>query len=353
MSHPKILVTGGAGFIGSHVCVTLIEAGLRPVVLDTLVNSDPRSLQRVANITGVEPPLVRGDVRDAVALDRAFAEHGFDAVMHLAGLKAVGQSVSDSIGYYDVNVAGSLALIRAMERAGVRTLIFSSSATVYGDNQHSPIRESATYAAVNPYGRTKEMVERMAADLTRADQRWGIACLRFFNPIGAHESGLLGEHPHGPPDNLLPYVAQVAVGGRGHVVVHGNDYETPDGTGVRDYVHVMDVAEGHVAALRYAATHRGLLTVNLGTGRGASVLEVIAAFERAAGREIPVHIGPRRPGDAAAYWADVQHARDRLGWRARRNLDQMCADCWRWQLANPRGFDDPSPELTAKRLAAA
>ncbi|MDH6165954.1 UDP-glucose 4-epimerase [Variovorax boronicumulans] len=343
MNHPKILVTGGAGFIGSHVCVSLIEAGLRPVVLDTLINSDPRSLQRVANITGVEPPLVRGDVRDAVALDRAFAEHGVDAVMHLAGLKAVGHSVSDPIGYYDVNVAGTLALIRAMERAGVRTLIFSSSATVYGDNQHSPIRESARYAAVNPYGRTKVMVERMVADLARADKRWAIACLRFFNPIGAHESGLLGEHPHGPPDNLLPYVAQVAVGARAHLVVHGDDYETPDGTGVRDYVHVMDVAEGHVAALRHSARHRGLLTVNLGTGRGASVLEVIAAFERASGREIPVYIGPRRPGDAAAYWADVQHARDRLGWRARRNLDQMCADCWRWQLANPRGFDEPEP----------
>jgi UDP-glucose 4-epimerase len=344
MNLPKILVTGGAGFIGSHACVALIAAGYQPVVLDTLVNSDPRSLLRVARITGVEPVLVRGDVRDAVALDRAFAEHGVDAVLHLAGLKAVGHSVSDPIGYYDVNVAGSLALVRAMERAGVRTLIFSSSATVYGDLQRSPIRESAPYAAVNPYGRTKVMVERMLADLARADKRWGIACLRFFNPIGAHESGLLGEHPHGPPDNLLPYVSQVAVGERTHVVVHGDDYETPDGTGVRDYVHVMDVAEGHVAALRHATSHRGLLTVNLGTGRGASVLEVISAFERACGRAIPVHIGPRRAGDAPAYWADVRHARDRLGWRARRSLDQMCADCWRWQLANPRGFDEPEPE---------
>ena len=347
MTHPKILVTGGAGFIGSHACVALIAAGYRPVVLDTLVNSDARSLHRVGHITGVEPPLVRCDVRDAAALDCAFAEHEIHAVLHLAGLKAVGHSVSDPIGYYDVNVTGSLALVRAMERAGVRTLIFSSSATVYGHNQRSPIRESAPYAGVNPYGRTKEMVERMLADLARADVRWSIACLRFFNPIGAHESGLLGEHPHGPPDNLVPYVSQVAVGERGHVVVHGNDYETPDGTGVRDYVHVMDVAEGHVAALRHAAGHRGLLAANLGTGRGASVLEVISAFERASGRRIAMRIGPRRPGDAPAYWADVQHARDRLGWSARRGLDQMCADSWRWQLANPRGFDEPALALAA------
>jgi len=343
MTHSKILVTGGAGFVGSHACVALIAAGYLPVVLDTLVNSDPRSLERVARICGVQPQLVRGDVRDAAVLDRVFAEHGVDAVLHLAGLKAVSRSVSDPLGYYDVNVAGSLALARAMERAGVRTLIFSSSATVYGDIPRSPIRESASYAAVNPYGRSKVMVERMLADLARSDPRWGIACLRFFNPIGAHESGLLGEHPQGPPDNLVPYVSQVAVGERGHVVVHGNDYETHDGTGVRDYVHVMDVAEGHVAALRYATLHRGLLTVNLGTGHGASVLDVIAAFERACGHRIAVHIGPRRPGDAPAYWADVQHAQDRLGWRAQRSLDQMCADSWRWQLANPRGFDEPMP----------
>ena len=350
MTNPKILVTGGAGFIGSHACVALIAAGYRPVVLDTLVNSDARSLRRVSRITGVEPPLVRCDVRDAAALDCAFAEHDIAAVLHLAGLKAVGHSVSDPIGYYDVNVAGSLALVRAMERAGVRTLIFSSSATVYGDTPRSPIRESAPYAAVNPYGRTKVMVERMLADLARADARWGIACLRFFNPIGAHESGLLGEHPHGPPDNLVPYISQVAVGERAHVVVHGDDYETPDGTGVRDYVHVMDVAEGHVAALRHAADRRGMLAVNLGTGCGASVLEVISAFERASGRHIALRVGPRRPGDAPAYWADVQHARDRLGWRARRSLDQMCTDSWRWQLANPHGFDEREPALAARTV---
>jgi UDP-glucose 4-epimerase len=340
---PRILVTGGAGFIGSHTCVALIAAGYQPVVLDTLVNSDARSLHRVACITGVEPVLVRGDVRDAAALDRVFAEHAIGAVVHLAGLKAVGESVADPVSYYDVNLAGTLALVQAMARAGVRALVFSSSATVYGDAQLSPIPESAPCAAVNPYGRTKSMVETVLADLAHADPRWGIACLRYFNPVGAHESGLLGERPHGPPNNLMPYISQVAVGERDHLVVHGTDYDTVDGTGVRDYVHVMDVAEGHVAALRHAARSPGILMTNLGTGRGASVLEVVAAFERASGRHIAVHVGPRRPGDVPAYWADARGARDVLGWRARRDLDQMCADSWRWQSTNPHGFDDPVP----------
>lgn len=346
-SAPRILVTGGAGFIGSHTCVALIAAGYLPVVLDSLVNSDARSLQRVACITGVEPVLVRGDVRDAAVLDRVFAAHGVKAVVHLAGLKAVGESVADPVSYYDVNLAGTLALVQAMGRADVRTLVFSSSATVYGDSQPSPIAESAPYGAVNPYGRTKAMVETVLADLAQADARWGIACLRYFNPVGAHESGLLGERPHGLPNNLMPYISQVAAGERECLVVHGADYETADGTGVRDYVHVMDVAEGHVAALRHAVRHSGILMTNLGTGRGASVLEVVSAFERASGRRIALRIGPRRPGDAPAYWADARSAFLAFGWRARRDLDQMCADSWRWQAANPHGFDDPAPAFTA------
>lgn len=348
MPHAKILVTGGAGFIGSHACVALIEAGYQPLVLDTLVNSDARSLQRVGCITGLQPLLLPLDVRDGTALDRVFAEHAIEAVVHLAGLKAVGESVADPLAYYDVNLAGTLALVQAMGRAGVRTLVFSSSATVYGDAQHSPIPETAPYAAVNPYGRTKAMVENLLADLAHADPRWGIACLRYFNPVGAHESGLLGERPHGPPANLMPYISQVAAGEREYLLVHGADYETIDGTGVRDYVHVMDVAEGHVAALRHAAREPGILMTNLGTGRGASVLEVVCAFERASGRRIALRIGPRRPGDAPAYWADARNAQARLGWRARRDLDQMCADSWRWQSANPHGFDDPALPLQAR-----
>jgi UDP-glucose 4-epimerase len=365
MAHPhraetmptsKILVTGGAGFIGSHTCVALIAAGYLPVVMDTLVNSDERSLHRVGCITGVEPILITADVRDASAIDQVFRRHQIDAVVHLAGLKAVGESVAHPVSYYDVNLAGSLTLIQGMARAGVRTLVFSSSATVYGDARCSPIPETTPSAAVNPYGRTKAMVESVLTDLAHADGRWGIACLRYFNPIGAHESGLLGECPQGTPNSLLPYVSQVAAGEREYVVVHGADYETVDGTGVRDYVHVMDVAEGHVAALRHVTRQPGILMTNLGTGRGASVLEVISAFERASGRRIAMRVGPRRPGDAPAYWADAQDAFDRFGWRARRSLEQMCVDCWRWQTANPHGFDGPSPVgaiASASAMAAA
>jgi UDP-glucose 4-epimerase len=354
VSTPRVLVTGGAGFIGSHTCVALVAAGYLPVVLDTLANSDARSLQRVACITGVEPVLVRGDVRDAAALDRVLAAHRIDAVVHLAGLKAVGDSVADPLNYYDVNLGGTLALVQAMARAGVRTLVFSSSATVYGDAQPSPIAETAPYGAVNPYGRTKAMVEQLLADLAQSDARWGIACLRYFNPIGAHETGLLGERPHGTPNNLMPYISQVAAGEREHLVVHGADYDTVDGTGVRDYVHVMDVAEGHVAALRHVARQPGIGMTNLGTGHGASVLQVVNAFERASGRRIALRIGPRRPGDAPAYWADAGKAYARFGWRARRSLDQMCADCWRWQATNPHGFDDPVRQpVTATNAATA
>lgn len=343
MHPPKILVTGGAGFIGSHVCVALITAGYRPVVLDSLANSSAQALERVADITGCAPVLAHFDLRDRAALDALFKAHAFSGVLHLAGLKAVGDSVTDPISYYDVNVAGTVALVRAMAGAGVRSLVFSSSATVYGNAACSPIPEDTPHAAVNPYGRTKAMVETILSDVVQADDRWHVACLRFFNPVGAHESGLIGEHPNGRPNNLMPYLSQVAIGSRTHLVVHGTDYATADGTGVRDYVHVMDVAEGHVAALRHVAREPGILMVNLGTGRGSSVLEVISAFERASGRPIPVHAGPRRPGDAPEYWADASRAQARLGWRARRGLTEMCVDSWRWQTRNPQGFDCPDP----------
>lgn len=352
MHSPKILVTGGTGFIGSHVCVALIAAGYLPVVLDSLVNSSAQALERVAAITGFAPVFAHFDVRDRAALDALFKAHSFSGVLHLAGLKAVGESVADPLSYYEVNLAGTVALVRAMESAGVRALVFSSSATVYGENTSSPIPEDMPHAAVNPYGRTKAMVETILTDLVQSDNRWSVACLRFFNPVGAHESGLIGEHPNGRPNNLMPYLSQVAIGSRSHLVVHGTDYATVDGTGVRDYVHVMDVAEGHVAALRHVAREPGILMVNLGTGRGSSVLEMISAFERASGRPIPVRVGPRRPGDAPAYWADASLAEVRLGWRARRGLHEMCADSWRWQTRNPRGFDGSAPTVPPLRLVA-
>ena len=335
-----ILVTGGAGFIGSHTCVALAEAGYAPLVLDNLGNSDLRVLDRLARISGSAPRFIEGDVRDRALLDRLFAEQPIAGVIHFAGLKAVGDSVADPIGYYDNNVHGSFVLAAAMQAAGVRTLIFSSSATVYGEPDRSPIPEDAPTRPASPYGRSKLMVEEALGDLQRSDPSWRIALLRYFNPVGAHESGLIGEHPQGKPNNLMPFVCQVAVGLRDKLAVHGGDYPTPDGTGVRDYVHVMDLAEGHVAALRHAEQQPGLVTLNLGTGQGASVLEVVKAFERASGRRIAYEIGPRRPGDVPAYWGDPALAQATLGWKARRSLDQMCADSWRWQQANPGGYED-------------
>ncbi|CAN7205543.1 UDP-glucose 4-epimerase GalE [Variovorax paradoxus] len=339
MAPKSVLVTGGAGFIGSHTCVALAAAGYTPVILDNLGNSDIRVLERLRQITGSAPRLIEGDVRDRALLDRVLGEESFAAVIHFAGLKAVGDSVADPLTYYDNNVHGSLVLASAMQQAGVRTLIFSSSATVYGEPDHSPIPEDAPCRPANPYGRSKRMVEEALADLHRAEPGWRIALLRYFNPVGAHESGLIGEHPQGKPNNLMPFVCQVAVGQRDKLLIHGNDYPTPDGTGVRDYVHVMDLAEGHVAALRHAQGHEGLVTLNLGTGRGASVLEVVQAFERASGRPLPYEIGPRRPGDVPAYWGDPSLAEATLGWRAHRGLDQMCADSWRWQQGNPNGYE--------------
>jgi len=334
----SILVTGGAGFIGSHTCVALMEAGYTPLLLDNLCNSDARVVDRLARITGQGPRLVTGDVRDAALLERLFADEAIAGVIHFAGLKAVGDSVAQPLTYYDNNVFGTVTLLQAMKAAGVKTFIFSSSATVYGDPERSPIPETAAYAPANPYGQSKRMVEEILVDLQRAEPDWRVAILRYFNPVGAHESGLIGEHPQGKPNNLMPFVCQVAVGLRDKLAVHGNDYPTPDGTGVRDYVHVMDLAEGHVAALTHAQKSPGLLTVNLGTGNGISVLDVTGAFERASGRPLPYEIGPRRPGDVAAYWGDPTLAQQTLGWRAKRGLDAMCADSWRWQKGNPNGY---------------
>jgi UDP-glucose 4-epimerase len=330
----KILVTGGLGYIGSHTCVELLAEGHDVVVLDNLSNARPAVQQRVERIAGRSFPLVQGDVRDRTALRAVFREHAVDAVIHFAGLKAVGESVSKPLEYYDNNVAGSLVLFETMAEAGVRTLVFSSSATVYGDPASVPITEDFPLSATNPYGRSKLMIEEMLRDLCRSDPQWRVAILRYFNPVGAHESGLIGETPNGPPNNLMPYVAQVAAGERPVLSVHGNDYPTPDGTGVRDYIHVTDLALGHVRTLARLAQAPGLLTYNLGTGRGYSVLEMVQAFAAASGRDVPYQIGPRRPGDVAQCYADPTHAERELGWKAERAIDQMCRDAWRYQSAS-------------------
>ncbi|MBK7718963.1 MAG: UDP-glucose 4-epimerase GalE [Giesbergeria sp.] len=327
-----VLVTGGAGYIGSHTCVALAAAGVQAIVLDNFSNSRRSVLDRVAAITGEAPTLLQGDVRDPDCLAKVFAEHPIGAVIHFAALKAVGESVREPLRYYDNNVAGTVALLRAMQTAGVRTLVFSSSATVYGEPAILPIREDFPLSATNPYGWTKLMMEQVLADVDAAEPgAWRIARLRYFNPVGAHESGLIGEDPQDIPNNLLPYVAQVAAGQRDCLSVFGGDYATSDGTGVRDYIHVCDLADGHVAALRYLQAHAGLLTLNLGTGRPVSVLEMVSAFERASGHPVPYQIVPRRPGDVAQCWADPALAERMLGWKARHGVDRMCQDAWRWQ----------------------
>ncbi|MFN4028628.1 MAG: UDP-glucose 4-epimerase GalE [Acidovorax temperans] len=327
-----ILVTGGAGFIGSHTCVALAQAGIPFVVLDNLCNSRRSVLERVERITGAPVSFIEGDIRDTALLQRVFAEHPVEGVIHFAALKSVGESVREPLRYYDNNVAGTVALLGAMRAANVRTLVFSSSATVYGDPASVPIREDFPLSATNAYGWSKLMMEQVLADVDASEPgQWRIARLRYFNPVGAHASGLIGEDPQDIPNNLLPYVAQVAVGLREQLSVYGNDYPTPDGTGVRDYIHVCDLAEGHVAALRYLRSHPGLLTVNLGTGRPVSVLEMVRAFERASGRAVPYRIVARRPGDVAQCWADPALAQQLLGWTAKLGLDQMCEDAWRWQ----------------------
>jgi UDP-glucose 4-epimerase len=327
----NILVTGGMGYIGSHTCVELLNAGHQVVILDNLCNSDRGVKDRIEQITGKTVDFVEADIRDRAAVEAAFATHRLDAVIHFAGLKAVGESVEQPLRYYDNNVCGSVVLFQTMEKFGVKMLVFSSSATVYGDPATVPITEDFPLSATNPYGRSKLMIEEILRDVARADPDWRIALLRYFNPVGAHESGLIGENPSGIPNNLVPYIAQVATGQREKLSVYGNDYPTPDGTGVRDYIHVVDLALGHVKTLDKLATTRGVVTYNLGTGRGNSVLEMVRAFEQASGKPIPYQIVDRRPGDIAQCYADPTRAREELGWTATRDIAQMCADSWRYQ----------------------
>jgi UDP-glucose 4-epimerase len=326
-----ILVTGGTGFIGSHTCVALIEAGHHVTVIDDLSNSSREAIDCVEKIAGKRPEFFEGDVRDRELLREIFAQRPVDSVIHFAGLKAVGESVAQPLRYYDCNVGGAIVLCEEMAAAGVKSIIFSSSATVYGDPASVPIREDFPRSTTNPYGASKLMIEDILADLYKSDPEWRIARLRYFNPVGAHPSGLIGESPSGIPNNLMPYVSQVACGQRAQLRVFGGDYPTPDGTGVRDYIHVVDLAEGHVAALNYLVREAGLLTVNLGTGCGYSVLDMVRAFEKASGRPVPYAIVDRRPGDVAACYADPALAENLLGWKARRGIDEMCVDGWRWQ----------------------
>lgn len=335
-----VLLTGAAGYIGSHTCVEVIAAGWTPVIVDNLANSSERVLDRIHEITSVRPTFIRADLRDRAALDRIFGAQPIDAVVHFAGLKAVGESVAMPLRYYDNNIAGTLVLLDCMSRHAVKRLVFSSSATVYGTAERMPLSEDSPVGPVNPYGRTKLMIEQIARDLTAADAGWRAFLLRYFNPVGAHPSGRIGEDPEGVPNNLMPFISQVAVGRRARLQVFGGDYATPDGTGVRDYIHVVDLARGHVAALERITCDDSPreLTVNLGTGRGHSVLDVVRAFERASGKRIPYDIVARRPGDVATCYADVSRARETLGWTAIHGLDEMCADAWRWQSANPQGL---------------
>ncbi|GAA3309976.1 UDP-glucose 4-epimerase GalE [Arthrobacter ramosus] len=336
----KVLVTGGAGYIGSHTTYCLLRAGHEVVVFDNLVNSSAASLDRVQDLAGRSIDFRRGDLLDPDAIERVLGEAAFDAVVHFAGLKAVGESVQNPLMYYRNNVVGTLNLLDAMENAAVRTLVFSSSATVYGASSDMPLLEEAPINATNPYGRTKQQIEDILTDLTASDRRWSVALLRYFNPAGAHESGRIGEDPQGVPNNLVPFVAQVAVGRHEKVRVFGKDYPTPDGTGVRDYIHVMDLAEGHLAALQFLNSATGIFRWNLGTGRGSSVLEVIQKFSEAAGCAIPHEFVDRRPGDAAVSYADPSAALADLGWSADRDLAQMCHDHWRWQKSNPMGYSE-------------
>lgn len=340
---PCILLTGAAGYIGSHTWLALQSAGFDVIGVDSFVNSSPKVLPRLEHIGQQPVHFIEGDVRDAEVLDRCFELGrsqfgGIAAVVHFAALKAVGESVEKPLDYFENNLGGLLSVSQAMKRHGVFKLVFSSSATVYGKPDRLPITEDSALRVTNPYGQTKLMGEEILRELERCDSQWHIAYLRYFNPVGAHETGQIGEDPRGIPNNLMPYVAQVAAGKRAHLNVFGNDYDTPDGTGVRDYIHVCDLAEGHVAALRYLAEQNRSLTVNLGTGQGYSVLELAQAYGKAAGRDIPVVFAPRRPGDIDACYADPAHAFKTMGWKARRGLDDMCADSWRWQFNNPQGF---------------
>ncbi len=334
----KILVTGGAGYIGSHTCVEAIKAGHEVVVFDNLSNSSPESLNRVEKITGVRPEFIEADLLDCAAVKAAFDAQRYDAVIHFAGLKAVGESVSEPWKYYNNNLVSSLILFDEMKSHGVFNLVFSSSATVYGAPDKVPLAEDAPLSALNPYGRTKLWIEDMLRDMSAADPRWHVILLRYFNPVGAHESGLMGEDPSGIPNNLMPYITQVAVGKLKELTVFGNDYPTRDGTCIRDYIHVCDLAEGHISALNAIDKMPGCIPINLGTGDGYTVLELVHAFERATGKPLPHKIGPRRLGDSPASYADASRAAELLGWKTKRGVDEICRDAWRWQTQNPNGY---------------
>lgn len=333
-----ILVTGGAGYIGSHTCVELLNSGYDVVVFDNLCNSSKESLSRVEKITGKKVKFYEADMRNRSAMEKIFAENKIDAVIHFAGLKAVGESVQKPLMYYDNNIAGTLVLLEVMDKAGCKKIVFSSSATVYGDPERLPIDEDCRLSVTNPYGATKLMLENIMRDLYVSDNEWNIILLRYFNPVGAHESGLIGENPKGIPNNLTPYIAQVASGKLERINVFGNDYPTPDGTGVRDYIHVVDLAKGHIAALG-KVRDSGVRVYNLGTGNGYSVLDVIHAFEKACGKKLPYKICPRRAGDIASCYAKADKAFEELGWKAEKNIDDMCASLWKWQTMNPNGYE--------------
>ena len=335
-----ILVTGGTGYIGSHTVVQLLNAGHKVLVLDNLCNSKAQVIDRITRIAGKSPQFIEGDVRDRALLKKLFAEQTIETVIHFAGLKAVGESVQKPLMYYENNVSGSIVLFEEMVAANVKSIVFSSSATVYGDPQFLPITEDHPLSATNPYGQNKLMIENILRDVYVADPHWKIVLLRYFNPVGAHIAGTIGEDPADIPNNLMPFVAQVAVGKRKQLHIFGNDYSTPDGTGVRDYIHVEDLASGHLAALNYLRQHAGVLTVNLGTGKGTSVLEMIAAFNKASNQPIPYEVVARRSGDIASCYADPSLAKKILGWQAEHGIDRMCVDAWRWQSQNPNGFSD-------------
>ncbi len=337
----QVLVTGGAGYIGSHTCVELLNAGHQPVVVDNLCNSSAKSLDRVHEITHKIIPFYQGDVRDEALLERIFDEFAIDCVIHFAGLKAVGESVAKPLAYYENNLCSTMALCKVMARRGVKRIIFSSSATVYSGDNEMPLREdSRTGSCTNPYGWTKYMGEQILRDVAKADPEWSVVLLRYFNPVGAHESGLIGEHPNGIPNNLMPFISQTAIGKRDHLNVFGSDYPTPDGTGVRDYIHVVDLAKGHVAAIDYLMNHTGEGVFNLGTGHGYSVLDMVRAFEKANGVKVPYVIAPRRPGDLPTCYADPAKSAQVLGWTAARDQNDMCRDSWNWQSRNPNGYDE-------------
>ena len=335
-----ILTTGGAGYIGSHTCVELIRAGYDVVVIDNLDNSSEISLERVAKISGKRPKFYKGDVRDKDTLRKIFSENNIEAVIHFAGLKAVGESVAKPIEYYDNNLISTISLLEVMREFDCKRIVFSSSATVYGTATEVPLKEDMPLGATNPYGRTKYFIEEILRDVYVADKSWSIALLRYFNPIGAHESGTIGEDPKGIPKNLMPYISQVAVGKLEKLHVFGNDYDTPDGTGVRDYIHVVDLADGHVKAVAWALQNEGCEAINLGTGNGISVFELRDAFCKASGADVPYVVDPRRPGDIAEVYADATKAKELLGWEAQKGVDEMCEDSWRWQKNNPNGYNN-------------